>query len=86
MLERKPRDDAQIALFHLMPKAPSFVDLWVGKKSYRIICLGFFLVAHGHDREHEVDQVKGAKEYDNSKKYHMHRTTRCNHLEKMQQI
>ena len=42
------------------------------------LCL--LLVAHGHDGEHEVDEVEGAEEDDDREEDHVDRTTRCHHL------
>ena len=39
--------------------------------SYRAVGLGLLLVAHGHDGQHQVDEVKRSEKYDDGKKYHM---------------
>ena len=39
--------------------------------AFGAISLRLFLVAHGHDGQHEVDQVERAEEDDDGKKYHM---------------
>ena len=39
--------------------------------AYRAVCLGLFLVAHRHDGQHQVDEVKRSEKYDDGKKYHM---------------
>ena len=53
----------------------------IPKISYRIIGLSLLFVTHCHYSKHEVDKVKWAEEYDYGKKYHMHWSTRCDHLE-----
>ena len=39
--------------------------------SYRDVSLCLLLVAHRHDGQHQVDEVKRSEKYDDGKKYHM---------------
>ncbi len=43
---------------------------YVGK-THGVVCLRLLLVAHGDDGQHQVDQVEGAEEDHDRKKYHM---------------
>ena len=52
---------------------------WIDS-AYLIIGFCFILVAHSYNSQHQVDEVKGSEKDNDGKKYHMHGTTRCNHL------
>ncbi len=48
--------------------------------AYRVHDLSLLLIAHGHDGQHEVDEVEGAEEDDNGEEDHVYRTPGCHHL------
>jgi len=49
---------------------------------YRAVGLSLLLVAHGHHSQHEVDQVEGAEEHHDGKKYHMDWSARGDDLDR----
>ena len=54
-----------------------------GIVSYGIVGFRLLFVAHGHDGDHQVDEIEGAEEDDNGKKYHMHWSACGNDLKNM---
>ena len=50
------------------------------RKAHHNHQLCFFLVAHGDDSQHQVDEVEGAEEDDDREEDHVDRATRRHHL------
>lgn len=65
----------------------SFSRVWVQfiqwNPTHSTIGLCFLFVAHGHDSQHQIDEVERAKEHNNGKKDHMDGSTGCHDLKHM---